>query len=152
MSGGLRRLQDPCNDPITITREVVETELFRFCVNCPPACQARNQALLSAYVARHANDENRNDDSDSSLSIGLCLEGLPKADQVGAAIYDNGVCDEDCNNLDCAHDLSDCDYADIYELCVPEQSANRTWVSAPAITNSSARECDLPEEGSRGNA
>lgn len=144
--GGRRRLQDPCDNPIIVSYEETETDLLRFCVNCPPACKARNQALLSAYVARHADDENHNDDSEALLSIGLCLEFSPKADQLYAAIYDDGICDDDCNNLDCAHDLDDCDYSDIYAMCVPEQSANRTWVSAPTVVNGTVRECNEPEE------
>jgi len=144
-TGGGRRLQDPCALPGQVSYESTTTYHLRFCVDCPPACKARNQAKLSAYFALHADDSNWQGDVDALLSAGLCLQDSEKVSEVGAAAYNNGICDDNCNNLDCAHDMSDCSYDDIYELCVKEQSGTRTWTTAPSVAaNSTSHSCDLP--------
>lgn len=95
-------------------------------------------------MAQHADDTNHQASIADLLSIGFCLQPSPKVTELGAAGYNNGVCDDACNNLDCAHDLEDCSYEDIYDLCVPEQKSDTTLATAPSTSNSSALPCDLP--------
>jgi len=55
-SGRRRRLVDPCDDPDLASWEYTQVDFMPFCTTCPPACKARNQKLLSKYIAYHAGE------------------------------------------------------------------------------------------------